>query len=77
MDLEQIRTTPVSIHFNQMGWPRPSSDLEWVLRYGEPNKNQLLLAAWIIQAYGDLILFKTQKKRNEICKTIKDAHNDH
>jgi hypothetical protein len=69
----EIKQTPASVHFDQMGWPKPNPDLEWTLRYGEPNKNQLLLAAWIVQAYGDLITVKNQKDRNYICGVIKQA----
>lgn len=35
-------------------WPRVG-DLEWTLRYGEPSKEQLLTAAWIVASYGALI----------------------
>ena len=72
----EVKTTPHSVHFNQMGWPKPSNDLAWTLRYGTPNKNQLLLCAWILEAYSSLVLEKTQRERNLICKTIKETKND-
>jgi len=61
-------------HFDEMCFPQPGEDLsqiDWVLRYGTPTKNQLLVAASVISAYSGLILRKTQRQRNSICKKLK------
>lgn len=62
---------PTHIRFDQMTWPKPLPDLEWVLRYGTPTKTELLNAASILAAYKAL-LFKSQKDRNHICKVLKE-----
>lgn len=46
----------------ETSWPMPGatdhhgSDLEWVLRYGEPTRQDLLSAAAVIAAYDALIV---------------------
>lgn len=61
-------------HFDEMCFPQPGeqlSEIEWRLRYGLPSKQDLLVAASAISAYSELVLRKTQKERNKICKTLR------
>lgn len=46
-------------------------DLEWELRYGDPNDVRFL-AASIVSDYRALIQM-TQRRRNEVCEAIKNA----
>lgn len=60
-------------HFDEMCFPQPGEELsqiEWTLRYGTPSKNQLMVAASVISAYSGLVLRKTQKQRNYVCKKL-------
>lgn len=57
--------------FKDFTFPLPDSDLECTLRYGNPTRKDLLRAAGILDAYSSLILNKTQKDRNMICKILK------
>ena len=58
-----------------MTWPSyDQGELEWQLRYG--TEQQVIAArmrlASIVSAYRELI-GKTQKRRNEICRAIREA----
>lgn len=58
--------------FNEMTWPDPHTvgEIEWILRYGEPTKSNLMVAASIVGGYKDLI-FKPQKARDKIIKELR------
>lgn len=61
---------------NDMTWPRPdikehNDSLEYILRYKNPTKEDLLVAASVIAAYKALI-YSTQKHRNYVCKILKE-----
>jgi len=60
---------------DEMTWPSyDQGDLEWKLRYGIEHKmtpNRMRLAS-IVSSYREL-LEMTQKRRNEICRAIRDA----
>lgn len=45
------------VHFDDMTWPHPHdpTDVEWRLRYGEPTRSDLLVAASYIGAYRQLV----------------------
>jgi hypothetical protein len=61
-------------------WPLPENDegdryhdrVAWRLRYGQPSKSDLLVAADVMAAYEALI-YQTQKRRNEIASAIRAA----
>ena len=53
------------VRFDEMTWPLIPTDLEWVLRYGVPTKENLLMAASILNAYR-ASLHLSQKRRNQI-----------
>jgi hypothetical protein len=60
-----------------MTWPRvgeSAGEIQHVLRYGKPTREQLLLAAGIISAYQTLA-YKSQRDRNYICKQLKEAED--
>jgi hypothetical protein len=58
--------------FDEMSWPNPQAtgDLEWDLRYGQPTKNDLLMAASVVSAYRALFE-KPTSRSSEIIRTIK------
>jgi hypothetical protein len=65
------------VHFEGTVWPASVNQLrhlEYVLRYGrrdyEFNMQERLLAASVINAYIELV-WQTQKRRNEICQSIR------
>ena len=49
------------------------NDVEWSLRYAPDTltREDHLLAASIIAAYKELVIFKTNKERNYVCSAIK------
>lgn len=55
----------------EMTWPLPDQDLNWVLRYGNPTREQLLHAASILSAYYHAVTIYTQKKRNYVFGELK------
>lgn len=57
---------PTYLHFDRMTWPNPHDPqrVEWTLRYGTPDRAQLLAAASMIAAYKQLV-FDSQRARNE------------
>lgn len=61
-------------NFDDMCWPQPGEELsaiEWRLRYAQPSKEDLLMAASVISAYSGLVIRKTQKQRNYVCKKLR------
>ena len=56
--------------FDGMTWPNPDGDLEWRLRYGEPSREDLLHAAFILHAYASLIDCN-RDKRARVVREIK------
>lgn len=46
-------------------WPTVdgAGQLEWLLRYGEPDRSTLLLAAAVLHAYQHLIAYPTRQDR--------------
>lgn len=65
--------------FGGMTWPMPLEDdddsVQWRLRYGKPSREDILVAAAYMEAYGALV-YSTQKKRNTVCKRLKEQEND-
>lgn len=55
-----------------MTWPNPEDPLqvEWTLRYGNPTKHHLNVAASYIAAYKQL-MFDTQRVRNRKVSAIR------
>lgn len=62
------------VHFDGMVWPHPSDphETEWLLRYGDPTKPDLLLAASYISAYRQLV-WDSQRVRNKKIRALRDA----
>lgn len=67
------------VHFGGTVWPIPGNklrDLEHWLRYAQKghifNMQDRLLAASVLNAYIDLV-WKTQKRRNEIAASLRTA----
>lgn len=63
--------------FDEMSWPYPGvriGNIEYALRYGTPDKTDLLIAASVIHAYSSLI-HKSIKDRNKIIKQLRLAIN--
>lgn len=60
-------------HFDGMCWPCPGEDMSNVIRalvYGEPRREDLLLAASVLQAYEQLISVPA-KRRAELVREIR------
>lgn len=51
------RTSPTFLSFDGMAWPNPEDprSVEWRLRYGEPTREDLMVAASFIGAYKQLV----------------------
>lgn len=64
--------TKTHVTIDDTAWPLPNNNLEWTLRYGTPTKTDLLLAASILAAYSQIVLYDTQKQRNMVCSKIQD-----
>jgi hypothetical protein len=62
------------INWNSMSWPlhieNDDDSVEWRLRYGQPTKQDLLVAASIMSAYRTLVTC-TQKKRMEVVAVLR------
>lgn len=58
--------------FDGMTWPNPTdpNEVQWRLRYGQPNKEDLLVAASFMHAYAHLIELP-QRARNQRVSEIK------
>jgi hypothetical protein len=55
--------------FNGMCWPAPGpdlGDLSYILTYGEPTKEQLLVCASVINAYLHMIRLDAKRRANVI-----------
>lgn len=66
-------------HFDDgTGWPLPEPDrhhsdsVQWRLRYGQPRKSDLLVAAGVMAAY-EALLAKPDRQRREIVSAIRRA----
>lgn len=74
-----MKVTPFSVHFDGMSWPRPGDDtdpdLEWVMRYAQPSRSDMLRAASIIAAYRELLTC-TDRKRRYVIRQIRKAANE-
>lgn len=59
------------LNFDGMTWPNPAdpNDVEWALRYGEPTREQRMVAASFIAAYRQLVA-DSQRRRNEKARGI-------
>lgn len=56
--MRKPKTTNHYANFDGMTWPRISAgigDIEWALRYGEPTREEVLVAASVLNAYRALI----------------------
>lgn len=63
------------VKFDEMTWPRADSrcaELNHLLRYGKPERSDLLMAAEIIGAYEALVA-KPAKERARIVRRLRDA----
>lgn len=62
------------LHFDSMAWPNPDDPggVEWRLRYGEPTRQDLLVATSYIGAYRQLVQ-DTQATRNAKIAAIRAA----
>lgn len=63
--------------FNEICWPVPGErmgEIEHTLRYGEPKRTDLLLAASVLSAYRQLVSSST-RKRNYVIKMIRADKN--
>lgn len=73
-----VHLSPVHVSFPQMCWPRPGDhmgELEWRLRYGEPSKQDMIVAAGVISAYTQMICDRSSSRVKKICKAIrKNVH---
>lgn len=66
MNREQERPIEARyLHFGGMTWPNPHAleEMAWRLRYGQPTKVDLLLAASVVGAYRQLVE-DSQRERN-------------
>lgn len=71
---EDKKTEPHNswVRFDGMTWPNPldPNEVESVLRYGTPTREQILTAASFMAAYRALV-YETQEKRNQKCRKIR------
>jgi hypothetical protein len=75
---EYVKAYPTCVKFGQMTWPRYgvyASRLNWLLRYGEPTRSDLLAAAGIIGAYQQMVS-DTEKKRRLVIAGLRRAEID-
>jgi len=58
-----------------MTWPNPADpkEVEWRLRYGKPDRGDLLVAASFIAAYRHLVLDLPQRTRNQRVSELRAA----
>lgn len=76
--MKGVRVSGLWARWEGMTWPLPDSgdsdvdSLEWVLRYGTPTREQILVAASYIHAYGRLI-GATGRTRAEVVRTLRAA----
>lgn len=59
---------PTYVSFDDMTWPNPSDprDVEWSLRYGNPSRHQMLVAASFIAAYRQLVEDSATRRNSKI-----------
>lgn len=61
--------------FDDMSWPCPGqrlNEIEHALRYGEPTKSELMVAASVLSAYSDLVRCP-QVKRAYVVRRLREA----
>ena len=51
--------------------PRDPLSVEWSLRYGEPSREQLLVAASFVAAYKQLVGVDSQRTRNRKIEAVR------
>jgi hypothetical protein len=73
---QQIAEARSFAHFDEMCWPLPNPGLEWRLRYGKPTREDILVAASILNAYQSLVCRKTPKQTRHIISTIRALGKD-
>lgn len=63
---------------NDTTWPSPvaSNDIEWQLRYGQPTREQILVAASMLSAFRYLTELP-QRERNEVIRDLRAADKAH
>jgi hypothetical protein len=63
---EERTAASAFLHFDGMCWPNPDdpNETQWRLRYGTPTRADLLFAADVMCAYGQLVE-DPQRRRNE------------
>lgn len=65
--------------FDGMTWPLPGErmgEVEWQMRYGEPDKQDRMLAASIIAAYRQMV-GDTSEKRAAVVRALRKAEADY
>lgn len=60
------------VRFDGMTWPRTDTEVGWTLRYGNPTRSDILLAAEIVAAYEHLVVM-TQRERDRRVSSIRAA----
>jgi len=65
---------PTYIAFDGMSWPNPTDplDVEWSMRYGNPSREQMLVAASFVAAYRHLVE-DSAVRRNEKITALRTA----
>ena len=65
----------IFLHFDGMAWPNPCQcpSLDHKLRYGSPDKEDLLLAASIVSAYEVLVMVGSKTRSSHAGKIKKMA----
>lgn len=60
------------VRFDGMTWPNPTdpNDVQWRLRYGQPSKADLLVAASFMHAYAHLIDLP-ERERNRLVTAVR------
>ncbi len=64
-------------HFDGMCWPIPGTamgDLEWTLRYGQPTRSQMLMAASVVSAYAQMV-GDPEAKRRKVIRELRRTSN--
>ena len=72
-DEPSLSASGIFLSFDGMCWPTAGvacADLEWVLRYGEPTKQELLCAASVLAAYRQMV-YDGREKRQRVIHMLK------
>lgn len=70
----KLSASGLYLSFDDMCWPTAgdaNAELEWVLRYGTPTKEQLLCAASVLAAYRQMVS-DTVEKRQKIVRILRE-----